>query len=89
MPTTTAPKFVLPETLDKATRRYRLRNPSMNNVAIAQHLTISNGYNDYPCCFFRGGNLVAVRMKQDEIAIFHVFESVQARMDDIGIRIID
>ena len=71
-------------TVRNSTRHYRLRDSLISNLAVAAHLGISNGYNDYPCCFFRGGNLVAERTEQDEVVIYPVFEDVQAKMADLG-----
>lgn len=71
------------ETLHEATRRYRLRNPDINNAAIADQLGAVYG----DCCFFRSGVIAAIRTKKDEVVIFHLFESVEVRMQDIGDRI--
>lgn len=79
------------ETLHEATKRYRLRDPNMNNAAIANQLGAVDGGGDHNsslvCCFFRSGAIAAIRTQKDEVVIFHLFESVQMKMQDIGDRI--
>ncbi len=79
------------ETLSDATRRYRLKNADMSNRGVADVLALEHSAGDYKgkpnCCFFCGGDLVAIRTKKDEIAIFHVWQRFQTRMETIGERI--
>lgn len=79
------------ETLQEATRRYRLRDSGMRNADIAEHLgaQISDGdFKGSPIsCFFVDGYIAAIRTKQDEMAVFHLFQHVQVRMADIGDKI--
>lgn len=81
------------ETLNDATRRYCLFAKNTTNVEIERHLGVVMGKGDFrgsPCCmFYWNGILVAIRTKVDEIAIFHLYQSIQDRMDGIGERIID
>ena len=71
-------------TLEETTAMYRLHDPNISNSGLAIRLGISNGYRDYPCCFFRGGNLVAVRTKHG-VAIFLSYKDIQNRMVTAGI----
>ena len=66
--TTTATRTTPSLTLGEATASYRLHDPNISNPDLAASLGISNGYRTYPCCFFRGGDLVAVRTESDEVA---------------------
>lgn len=81
------------ETQREATRRYRLRDPKMNNAAIAEYFNgaIYPGNGDFMgmpgCFFFQQGAIVAVRTEKDEIAVLHVYQSIQRKMEDIADRI--
>lgn len=84
------------ETLDDATRRYRLADSNISNVQIARHLDLEMGNGDFngsPCCiFFWHASLmevypVAIRTKADELAIFHLYQRYQGKMTGIGERI--
>lgn len=80
------------ETLEEATRRFRLRDPSISNASLAGLLGLECGKGDYMgepvCCFFADGvYLAAIRTKPDEFVIFHLFQSVGMKMGEIGDKI--
>jgi len=76
------------ETLQEATRRYRLHNPTVSNDELAQRLGLERGLGDHigspSSCFSRQGYIAAIRMKQDELVIFNLYQSVQNKMTSIG-----
>ena len=80
-------------TLHDATRRYKLRELSkdIDNEQLAAHLHLEHRAGDFMglpnCCFFIGGALVAIRTKQDEVSIFHLFQRFQHRMEYIADRV--
>ncbi len=79
-------------TLHDATRRYRLHDSGMTNAQLAAHLRLENCAADFRgspnCCFYgEDGGLVAIRTKQDEVAIFHLYQRVQRTMEAFGERI--
>ncbi len=77
-------------TLHDATRRYKLREliKDITNDQLAVHLQLEHRVGDFMgmpnCCFFQGGALVAIRTKQDEVSIFHLYQRCQNRMEDIA-----
>lgn len=77
-------------TLHEATRRYRLNNKFMSNAEVAEHLELGHCLGDHMalpnCCFFLEGRLVAIRTKQDEVSIFHLWQRFQRKMEEIGTR---
>ena len=85
--------YRLLETLQGATRRYRLRDANMSNATIAKHLNADGGDGDFKgspiCCFFSDGYIAAIRTKTDELVIFHLFESMQVMAANIANRILD
>jgi hypothetical protein len=80
------------ETLEGATKRYRLRDPSINNATIADVLGLVNEASDFKgtpaCCFYRDGYLCAVRTRRDQMVVFHLFGSLQNTIDTIGDRVL-
>ncbi len=73
-------------TLELATRRFRLRDATLSNAQIAVHLGLVHTFRGDAlgapdCCFFTHGDIVAIRTKKDEIAIFHAWQGIQARME--------
>lgn len=80
-------------TLHDATRRYKLRDltKDITNDQLAAHLQLEHRAGDFlgmpNCCFFTGGALVAIRAKQDEVSIFHLYQRFQHRMEDIADRV--
>ena len=80
------------DTLDQATTLFRLRDPNMNNDAIAQKLGAHSGVGDYQgspaCCFFKSGGIAAIRTKKNEIVVFHVFQSVRMMAAEIADKIV-
>jgi len=76
------------ETLKTGSRRYRLRDSGMSNAAIAKHLDLQNdarGQLGFPtACFYQYGVVVGVRADVDQVAIFHLFESIQTKMAGIA-----
>jgi len=78
--------------LHEATRRYRLRpTVVMDNAQLAHHLGLEHTAADYAgmpnCCFFLEGRIVAIRTKQDEVAIFHLWQRFQRTMEEIAERV--
>jgi len=75
-------------TLHDATRRYRLRDSTMSNAVLATRLKLVHFVSDHAgmpdCCFFLHGHIAAIRTHHDELAIFHLYQSVQSKMDEIG-----
>jgi len=92
MPSTNPVREPRLETLSEATRRYRLREPSMTNIEIARHSELENESGDFKgipgCCFFKDGYLCAIRTQKDEIAVFHLFQSVGGKLSQIADRIL-
>ena len=81
------------ETLEQATRRYRLRDPAITNTEIAGHLGLKHYFRGDSlglpdCCFFQGGDLAAIRTKSDEVAVFHVRQRIQRDLEIISERIL-
>ena len=80
------------DTLDQATTSFRLRDPDMSNETLAQKLDSSSGIGDHhgspACCFFRSGGIAAIRTKKNEIAIFHVFQSIRTMAAEIADKIV-
>jgi len=80
------------ETLELATRRYRLRDPASTNTELAGRLGLNQNFHGDSlgtpdCCFFLNGDIVAIRTKTDEVAVFHVRQSIQREMEIIAERI--
>lgn len=78
--------------LHDATRRYRLRpTVIMDNANLANHLGLEHHAADYMgmpnCCFFLEGRIVAIRTKADEVAIFHLWQRFQHKMEEIAERV--
>ena len=78
------------QTLEGATRRYQLRDSSISNIAIAEHLGVDNtgDGSPYPASYFWERRIpyiqVAIRTKPSEIAIFREYDDVAAKMTGIG-----
>ena len=80
-------------TLHEAVRPYRLRDCTMTNAQIAEHLGLQHFLEDHNgapnCCFWQSGALVAIRTKHDEVSIFHVWQRFQTKMERIANRILE
>lgn len=73
------------QSLQEATRRYRLKNPALPNSLIASSMgpgwavLAGDGLNSGKpfCCLYIDGQLAAIRIKDDELAVFHAFPAIQ------------
>ncbi len=75
----------MPDT--RPTRGYRIRNPSMSNATIAEHLDAEEGRGERAGCFFWNGRMVAIRMGPTELQVFHYAlypRSLRGRIDRVG-----
>lgn len=66
-----SPRF---DSLEGATKRYRLRNPGMTTEQIAKHLSLQQGVRPIPSSFLFGWtgyeSLAIVRTKREELSVF-------------------
>ncbi len=81
------------DTLRGATKRFRLYNPNISNAEIADVIDAGNKQGDSTgipgCCFWRDGYLCAIRTREDELSVFHLYGSIGGRVGQIGERILD
>lgn len=81
------------QTLQEATRRYRLRDASISNADIEDRLGVVFGRGDAigepSCCFYNAGFLAGIRTTPQEVVIFHIFQHSQNMMGSIADRVTD
>ena len=77
-------------TFPDARQRYKLHDlvQDITNAQLATHLQLDHQLGDHmgmPNCYFLlEGRLVAIRTRQDEVSISHLWQRFQHRMEDIA-----
>jgi len=71
--------------------RFRLRNSSMSNEELATYLKVDHPNRDYMgipgACLYEHGVITAIRVSDEEVAIFYLFKRLELMMEDIADRI--